>query len=482
MKNLCLYFSHEVGHWLNLAHTFNGGCGGGDGVADTPPDGGSAEQECDPSLRQTCSQLENYENFMDYSDCYKMFTQGQVDRMTAAINSTTGGRSYLWQESNLIATGCQPDQKLVEWEMTFKEAIPNNGSIGENITLSLRNGTFTQSSGSYTVGSDVNFTNVPTGLTPRVDVVNDTAILISLDGNATTHDVAASIENLGIQLSDGIFNGDASTISGKSGSVRVFFLDEYGECVSPSGVGASSSTTWKFFDTGVGNGSFGLWYFGTSDNRNTWGYPIMKLETYSKPMICHPGTANIKLLAAGETIDASSSAWEFPTATPGQLDLSSQAYTDWHGQTGYAGFRITYGAGQYLYGWFEIQVSADGLTADLIKYGYTQQPNGAIKAGECTADFVLGNGSDFASVLQNNLLIFPNPSTGTFNLSYTFENKDDYVIEIQNMLGETVYSKTILDYQGDYTNSIDLNNQAKGMYMISIKNGQENIVKKIVKQ
>ena len=34
-----------------------------------------------------------------------MFTQGQSNRMLAAVNSLAGNRSYLWQEANLIATG-----------------------------------------------------------------------------------------------------------------------------------------------------------------------------------------------------------------------------------------------------------------------------------------------------------------------------------------------------------------------------------------
>ncbi len=80
--------THEAGHWLNLAHTFEGGCGStGDFVADTPkiriPTGGC------PEGKDTCKGdpgLDPIHNYMDYSfdDCYTQFTAGQAQRMRDA--------------------------------------------------------------------------------------------------------------------------------------------------------------------------------------------------------------------------------------------------------------------------------------------------------------------------------------------------------------------------------------------------------------
>jgi hypothetical protein len=99
--------THEVGHWLDLRHTFENGCSApGDYVDDTPyTTGGSIEIEGCYNNDESCGESTNGENYMDYNhDCKKMFTQGQVDRMTAALHFPS--RSNLWSEENLIATGC----------------------------------------------------------------------------------------------------------------------------------------------------------------------------------------------------------------------------------------------------------------------------------------------------------------------------------------------------------------------------------------
>ena len=131
--HMCHVLSHEVGHYLNLDHTFENYCASpGDNVSDTPPvyyyGSGNCEQigtKC-PGVT-----LVNDENYMDYTECPKMFTNGQKTRMLATLNSTTAFRKNLWSTNNLIATGCSVGSNGID-ELSLNDVIkispnPSNG-------------------------------------------------------------------------------------------------------------------------------------------------------------------------------------------------------------------------------------------------------------------------------------------------------------------------------------------------------------------
>ncbi|MCW5907502.1 MAG: T9SS type A sorting domain-containing protein [Chitinophagales bacterium] len=101
--------SHEIGHYLNLKHVWGdtnqpGVACGDDDVDDTPVTRGSTS--CNLNLKYCNPQvIENVQNHMDYSYCTRMFTEGQAQRMQAALNSDKADRNNLHTAANLAATG-----------------------------------------------------------------------------------------------------------------------------------------------------------------------------------------------------------------------------------------------------------------------------------------------------------------------------------------------------------------------------------------
>lgn len=130
--------SHEVGHWLNLKHTWGGSndpglasnCSTDDDVADTPNTIGWTT--CNLQGATCGSALDNVENFMEYAYCQKMFTNGQKARMIAALNSGTASRNNLWAPSNLTLTGVNDTPQLCEAAFMSNRQIV---CVGQTITF-----------------------------------------------------------------------------------------------------------------------------------------------------------------------------------------------------------------------------------------------------------------------------------------------------------------------------------------------------------
>lgn len=92
--------THEIGHWLGLAHTFENGCAApGDGVPDTPyQDDGDNIFYCNES-DDTCTApgRDPVHNFMSYGDdpCLDRFSAGQSLRMALVYYAFRGDPSEL---------------------------------------------------------------------------------------------------------------------------------------------------------------------------------------------------------------------------------------------------------------------------------------------------------------------------------------------------------------------------------------------------
>jgi hypothetical protein len=172
--------THEVGHWLNLPHTWGstnnpGVACGNDGVGDTPLTKGFTSCPSSTTAAQICNAgvTENYQNYMDYSYCSKMFTPGQATRMTTCLNSATAGRNNLWTSANLLATGVTspltPCAPIADFHNTYNSA-PNVYTVCSGQAVNFYddsyNGTVTSRTWAATGASTISNTGgSPTSIT-----------------------------------------------------------------------------------------------------------------------------------------------------------------------------------------------------------------------------------------------------------------------------------------------------------------------------
>lgn len=83
---------------------------------------------------------------------------------------------------------------------------------------------------------------------------------------------------------------------------------------------------------------------------------------------------------------------------------------------------------------------------------------------------------------NNSVLIYPNPSTDEITLTFEQTNSENTQIEIQNLLGQTVYSETLKTNIGKQTKSLDASMFQNGVYFIQLKNQDKIYSTKFIKK
>jgi hypothetical protein len=472
--------THEVGHWLNLLHTWAAGgtyasvCGD-DGVGDTPITKGFGPCLSSPTQAAVCNPptQENFQNYMDYSACRYMFTPGQVIRMTAAINSTVGGRSNLWTNSNLIATGVI------------------NPTVPCNIIPLIHGDGFVVCQGSSITFTDISYNGT---ITARTWSASGNSTLSSVSGSITAVTFPSiGTETVTLTVSNGI-NQSADTKTVMVISPVANYSVNYQESFEGQGlptffsvINTDNDVTWTQTNLSAATGSNSFYINGSSDAPNT--NPDI-LETPSYDFSPDP-TATFTFKYA------------YARANVSNLDaFKVQASSDCGGN------------------WFDIYAPSNNAMANAsggtintpffpsspqyVTYTLTDHPNFSPFIGLPNVKIRFYFREDVGSGYGNNIFlddinfnssnsgvneiyksiglkIYPNPSSGFFTIE--LELSDDALIQyrITDVVGRVVSeSESVIFNSGKHYIRIDAPNLIPGLYFLRVNYNNREIIQKVI--
>ncbi|MEO5571738.1 MAG: M43 family zinc metalloprotease [Bacteroidia bacterium] len=466
--------THEVGHYLNLQHPWGstnspGVACGDDGVTDTPITKGwsicplpANAAICNPPV------IENYQNYMDYSYCGKMYTLGQKNRMRAALLSGVGLRNNLWTSANRLATGtdgtnytCVP---LVNFNSSPKFICAGNSASFIDATMNL-NGTPLTRLWSFSGG------------TPTSDTSANPTIQYT---NAGTYDVTLTVTN-----SSGT---DTKTVSGMV-------------IVSPSWASVGALPYSEGFESITIPGND--WYV-INDGGNPWeqsttaahtGFTSMRINNYSgNPS----GTADQLITTSFDLSNISNTQLYFwrafayrSNATTDQLkiyasstcgQLWSLRYTKAGTALSTAGLvssNFTPNAAQWHRDTVNLASSVvSGHPNIRFKFEYTQNTGNNLYIDDLNLNGTVGINEENA--VQMNFDVYPNPAHAKAHISFTLAEKNNVQLTIYDVAGrevQTMVEKSLPsgEYQYDVENDID-----NGVYFVTLTIGESRSVKKLV--
>lgn len=481
--------SHEIGHWFNLKHTFGdtnnpGVTCGDDGVTDTPQTKGyfSTCPGANAGPFTGCTTSENIENFMDYSSCPKMFTQGQVTRMRAAIINSTGGRNNLWTTTNLAFTGitpgytcapiadfksnkitlCSDNSNSITYTSlsqvgatgslawTFQGGTPATSTATAPVVVYNTPGTYsvslvaTNSTGNSTLNK-LSYVNIINAWSPYTAPITE-----GFDASALPSDLLISNSNAGS------ITWTQNTSNGANGTAKSIYLNN-----------ASQSNTAGHLD---------IFETPIYDCHNTTGLSLSFYYAYAKKTATQADTFKLQL-----STDCGGS-WQNVLGYPSCATMASNS-----GGTTASAFNPT--ASQ----WKQHVISSALLNAtspnpnnkQSVKFRFYFKSDATVgSSNNLFIDQINLSGVVGINELENELqlLIYPNPTNTSSTLSFNLYNNQKVKINVIDNVGRILESSDNVSLNGN-TASYVINkngNLAKGMYFVNLEINGSIITKKII--
>lgn len=457
--------THEVGHWLNLDHTWGGtnspgvNCLGNDDVADTPETIGWTT--CNLSGSSCGSALDNVQNYMEYAYCQRMFTQGQAIRMRTALTSTIAERNNLWASTNLVATGTSGTNSLCVVDFKVKEF----GCLNSSLKFSDL---------SYNVPLTWAW-SFPGSTTPTSDVQNPT---VTYD-TPGLYDVTLTVTN-----------ESGSKTTQKPGYITIYpdtaqreakaFSETFENITLPSSEWSITSPTeggnrW-LKTTNVG-------YSGTSSatlsNSSTAKGQIDELITPSFDMTTLPADPKLTFkVAYAQRTNSSNDKLQVLTS----IDCGSTWSTRFT-KSGFGLATAPVNSGNFvpsgLSQWREETISVLSFVSyDKVwfKFVFTSDGGNNIYIDDVNISPAVGIDDKISSFL--NLSLYPNPASKQAEVSFTLAARAEVKLQLMDMLGREVENVTQGRLEaGEYKYNVG---SVPGIYMVKLTIGKQSFVKRLV--
>lgn len=422
--------------------------------------------------------IENTQNYMEYSYCSKMFTNGQRDRMEAALNSPVSGRNNLWTAANLIATGITTPPACVPFPDFYSDRVRVCKGDIVKFTKNITRATATSIMWTFEGGTpSTSISTTPVNVTYNTPGLYKVT-LSATNAAGTDSIVKTQFIRVDEDWADIDYNG---TYTESFQNTTNFYWDWQVRNLD------NNENTWFVANTGynssksVGMQGYGNFHFDV-DELISPSYDLSFTSSNIMTFRCAGSSRGGSAPEVNEQLKVYISkdcgkTW-FSQGTPPSWTFKDSTLIN-------NGYQASYFTPNSASQWElrKVIIPATYNTDNVrFKFEYTTgSASNNIYIDDINISGAVGINEN--NISSSNLSIYPNPTNQTSTIAYHLEKKATTKIEIIDVLGKTVFVQSNNNQtEGDYSIMISKQNQnlRNGIYFVKFSIDNESTTKKLI--